>query len=188
MGDGRGVAEAFDQGRAGTGSKVARCVLGFSEDRHTPGRDRGAHRGHRRRAEKSPHPRARRRREHRRREPRGRHAGMGIGDAHRGGGRGFRRLHHRHRQRDLGARIPTQISRSLRRHPHQRHSRFDDLGGPHGAKVQWTAMGEGLVDWKAYFNRWAAAPPTVPSSWKSSPASPARSNTSSPSSGRNTRK
>jgi 3-oxoisoapionate decarboxylase len=31
-----------------------------------------------------------------------------------------------------------------------------------GAKVQWTAMGEGLVDWKHYFERFAALCPNVP--------------------------
>jgi sugar phosphate isomerase/epimerase len=31
-----------------------------------------------------------------------------------------------------------------------------------GAKVQWTAMGEGQVDWKAYFERFAALCPQVP--------------------------
>jgi 3-oxoisoapionate decarboxylase len=31
-----------------------------------------------------------------------------------------------------------------------------------GAKVQWTAMGEGLVDWKRYFERFAALCPSVP--------------------------
>ena len=31
-----------------------------------------------------------------------------------------------------------------------------------GAKVQWTALGEGLVDWKTYFERFAALCPQVP--------------------------
>jgi sugar phosphate isomerase/epimerase len=31
-----------------------------------------------------------------------------------------------------------------------------------GAKVQWTAMGDGLVDWKTYFARFAALCPNVP--------------------------
>lgn len=31
-----------------------------------------------------------------------------------------------------------------------------------GAKVQWTAMGEGLVDWKKYFERYATFCPEVP--------------------------
>ena len=31
-----------------------------------------------------------------------------------------------------------------------------------GAKVQWTAMGEGLVDWKKYFEKFAALCPKVP--------------------------
>jgi 3-oxoisoapionate decarboxylase len=31
-----------------------------------------------------------------------------------------------------------------------------------GARVQWTAMGEGLVDWKAYMERFATLCPTVP--------------------------
>jgi sugar phosphate isomerase/epimerase len=31
-----------------------------------------------------------------------------------------------------------------------------------GAKVQWTAMGEGLVDWKKYFERFAALCPNTP--------------------------
>jgi sugar phosphate isomerase/epimerase len=31
-----------------------------------------------------------------------------------------------------------------------------------GAQVQWTAMGEGLVDWKKYFERFAALCPAVP--------------------------
>jgi sugar phosphate isomerase/epimerase len=31
-----------------------------------------------------------------------------------------------------------------------------------GAKVQWTAMGEGLVDWRKYFERFAALCPSVP--------------------------
>ena len=31
-----------------------------------------------------------------------------------------------------------------------------------GAKVQWTAMGEGLVDWKKYFEKFAALCPNVP--------------------------
>ena len=31
-----------------------------------------------------------------------------------------------------------------------------------GAKIQWTAMGEGLVDWKAYFQRFAELCPGVP--------------------------
>jgi hypothetical protein len=33
---------------------------------------------------------------------------------------------------------------------------------PEGVKVQWTAMGEGLVDWKKYFQRFAALCPNVP--------------------------
>jgi sugar phosphate isomerase/epimerase len=31
-----------------------------------------------------------------------------------------------------------------------------------GAQVQWTAMGEGLVDWKTYFERFASLCPNVP--------------------------
>jgi len=31
-----------------------------------------------------------------------------------------------------------------------------------GAKVQWTAMGEGLVDWKVYFEKFAALCPGTP--------------------------
>src|SRR5205823_14631539 len=31
-----------------------------------------------------------------------------------------------------------------------------------GAKVQWTAMGEGLVDWKKYFERFATLCPAAP--------------------------
>jgi len=31
-----------------------------------------------------------------------------------------------------------------------------------GAKVQWTAMGEGLVDWKLYFQKFAELCPTAP--------------------------
>jgi len=31
-----------------------------------------------------------------------------------------------------------------------------------GAKVQWTAMGEGLVDWKVYFQKFAALCPNTP--------------------------
>jgi len=31
-----------------------------------------------------------------------------------------------------------------------------------GAKIQWTAMGEGIVDWKAYFGRFAELCPGVP--------------------------
>ena len=33
---------------------------------------------------------------------------------------------------------------------------------PEGAKVQWTAMGEGQVDWKAYFEKFARLCPGVP--------------------------
>ncbi len=33
---------------------------------------------------------------------------------------------------------------------------------PEGAKVQWTAMGEGLVGWKKYFQQFAALCPNVP--------------------------
>jgi 3-oxoisoapionate decarboxylase len=33
---------------------------------------------------------------------------------------------------------------------------------PDGAKVQWTAMGDGLVDWKTYFSRWAERAPERP--------------------------
>jgi sugar phosphate isomerase/epimerase len=33
---------------------------------------------------------------------------------------------------------------------------------PDGAKVQWTAMGQGVVDWKAYFARFAVLCPGVP--------------------------
>jgi sugar phosphate isomerase/epimerase len=33
---------------------------------------------------------------------------------------------------------------------------------PEGAKVQWTAMGEGVVDWKRYFDRFAVLCPGVP--------------------------
>lgn len=33
---------------------------------------------------------------------------------------------------------------------------------PNGAKVQWTAMGDGLIDWKAYFKRFAELCPGVP--------------------------
>ena len=33
---------------------------------------------------------------------------------------------------------------------------------PEGAAVQWTACGEGLIDWKAYAARWAELCPTVP--------------------------
>ena len=31
-----------------------------------------------------------------------------------------------------------------------------------GAKVQWTAMGDGLVDWKTYFSRWTERAPERP--------------------------
>ena len=33
---------------------------------------------------------------------------------------------------------------------------------PEGARVQWTAMGEGLVDWKKYFEKFAAVCPNTP--------------------------
>jgi sugar phosphate isomerase/epimerase len=33
---------------------------------------------------------------------------------------------------------------------------------PEGAKVQWTAMGEGLVDWNVYFQKFAELCPTAP--------------------------
>ena len=33
---------------------------------------------------------------------------------------------------------------------------------PDGASVQWTACGEGLIDWKKYAARWAALCPSVP--------------------------
>jgi sugar phosphate isomerase/epimerase len=33
---------------------------------------------------------------------------------------------------------------------------------PDGARVHWTAMGEGLVDWKKYFERFAVLCPNVP--------------------------
>ena len=33
---------------------------------------------------------------------------------------------------------------------------------PDGASVQWTAAGEGLIDWKAYTARWAQLCPQVP--------------------------
>jgi sugar phosphate isomerase/epimerase len=33
---------------------------------------------------------------------------------------------------------------------------------PEGAKIQWTAMGDGLVDWKKYFQRFVALCPNVP--------------------------
>jgi 3-oxoisoapionate decarboxylase len=33
---------------------------------------------------------------------------------------------------------------------------------PNGVQVQWTAMGEGQVDWKAYFARWAELCPNTP--------------------------
>src|SRR4029077_16096200 len=33
---------------------------------------------------------------------------------------------------------------------------------PGGAKVQWTAMGEGVIDWKPYFSRWAERAPERP--------------------------
>jgi 3-oxoisoapionate decarboxylase len=33
---------------------------------------------------------------------------------------------------------------------------------PEGAAVQWTAAGDGLIDWKAYAKRWAALCPNVP--------------------------
>jgi len=33
---------------------------------------------------------------------------------------------------------------------------------PDGAKVQWTAMGKGVVDWKTYFKRFATLCPGVP--------------------------
>lgn len=33
---------------------------------------------------------------------------------------------------------------------------------PEGATVQWTAMGEGLVDWNAYMDRWRVLCPQVP--------------------------
>lgn len=33
---------------------------------------------------------------------------------------------------------------------------------PDGAAVQWTAAGEGLIDWKAYANRWRQLCPSVP--------------------------
>jgi sugar phosphate isomerase/epimerase len=33
---------------------------------------------------------------------------------------------------------------------------------PNGVRIQWTAMGEGLVDWKAYFERFATLCPNVP--------------------------
>jgi sugar phosphate isomerase/epimerase len=33
---------------------------------------------------------------------------------------------------------------------------------PDGATIQWTAAGEGLIDWKAYTNRWSQLCPQVP--------------------------
>jgi sugar phosphate isomerase/epimerase len=33
---------------------------------------------------------------------------------------------------------------------------------PDGAKIQWTAMGEGVIDWKTYFTRFATLCPGVP--------------------------
>ena len=33
---------------------------------------------------------------------------------------------------------------------------------PDGAAIQWTAIGEGLIDWKKYTDRWAALCPEVP--------------------------
>jgi 3-oxoisoapionate decarboxylase len=33
---------------------------------------------------------------------------------------------------------------------------------PEGAAVQWTAVGDGLIDWKAYANRWTQLCPNVP--------------------------
>jgi sugar phosphate isomerase/epimerase len=33
---------------------------------------------------------------------------------------------------------------------------------PEGVKIQWTAMGEGLVDWKSYFARFATLCPGIP--------------------------
>ena len=33
---------------------------------------------------------------------------------------------------------------------------------PEGATIQWTAMGEGVVDWKSYVARWQQLCPTVP--------------------------
>jgi sugar phosphate isomerase/epimerase len=33
---------------------------------------------------------------------------------------------------------------------------------PEGAKIQWTAMGEGIVDWKKFFDRFAVLCPGVP--------------------------
>lgn len=35
-----------------------------------------------------------------------------------------------------------------------------------GARVQWTATGEGVVDWKAYFERFAALCPGVPANFE----------------------
>ncbi|MGH7957818.1 MAG: hypothetical protein ACREH8_12535 [Opitutaceae bacterium] len=33
---------------------------------------------------------------------------------------------------------------------------------PEGAAVQWTAVGDGLIDWKAYVQRWRQLCPSVP--------------------------
>ena len=43
-------------------------------------------------------------------------------------------------------------------------SRRDDMAWetPDGAAVQWTAAGDGLIDWKAYAARWAQLCPQVP--------------------------
>ena len=85
------------------------------------------------------------------REPRRRHAGLGARRARRSRGPGLRRREPRSGKRDVddggSGRQPRNAGLLCRLH---QHPGFRDLESPKGAVVQWTAIGDGDVD----FRRW----------------------------------
>jgi sugar phosphate isomerase/epimerase len=140
----------------GTGSRVARCVLGFSDDRHTPGgieariadtvaelkkvRGEALDAGVRFAVEN--------------------HAGdmqaRELVTLIEGAGADFVGCTIDSGNATWALEDPLQNFETLA--PHILSSGIRDSmvwEVPEGARVQWTAMGEGLVDWKTYFARWA---------------------------------
>ena len=143
------------------GSPVFRVILGGGRRSQDGRRHSRAHRRHREGAEGVRKDGEGRRREDRGRESRGRHALVGTRRSHRGRGQGFRRREHRLRATARG-RSKTRMDVLEHLGPYTICSSLrDDMiwETPDGATIAWTAAGEGLIDWKKYAARWAAALP-----------------------------
>jgi 3-oxoisoapionate decarboxylase len=147
----------------GTGSSVTRCVLGFAEDRKTPG-------GIQARINDTVEVLKKVRSE-------AIDAGIKIAVENHAGdmqARELRQLIESAGPQFVGATIDSgnatwALEDPLRNfevlHPYILSSGIRDSmiwDYEDGAKVQWTSMGDGLVDWKVYFSRWAQCVPERP--------------------------